>query len=217
MVSEAVNETPEMMFEMGKRFYLPSSGVADPLLALYYFNRSAEAGYVPAQRVLGTCYLEGRLTAKDYEKARHWLTSAARHNDGQAAYSLALMYVRGLGVAKDWELAYKLLDMECARNLADARILKEQLKEELARRFPDIKAHLAELEKNRRSGYNSHRQRFIQPWETPNRPQLEKEEFEIWLGLNLSTLDPGVGRERLSGLLNAYYDTEEALHPLTNT
>lgn len=215
MASEATNETPEMMFEMGKRFYLPSSGVADPLLALYYFNRSAEAGYVPAQRVLGTCYLEGRLTAVDYEKARHWLTSAARSNDGQAAYSLALMYVRGQGVAKDWELAYRLLDMECARNLGDARILKEQLKEELTRRFPEIKGHLAALEKDRRSGYNSHRQRFIQPWETPNRPQMEKEEFEIWLGLNMQTIEPAQGQARLTALVNAYYDHEEALHPVT--
>lgn len=206
-------ESPEMLFELGKRFYLPSSGVADPLLALYYFQQSAEAGFVPAQRVLGTCYLEGRLTAPDYEKARYWLTQAARNNDGQAAYSLALMYVRGQGLDKDWALAYKLLDMECARQLTDARLLKNQLKHELSRNQAEIKKKLEALEKERRAGYTSHRHRFIQPWETPGRPQFDKEEFEIWLALNKQSIGPEEGLTELSDLMNRYYDEQEALHP----
>lgn len=210
-------ESPEMMFELGKRFYLPSSGVADPLLALYYFQQSAEAGFVPAQRVLGTCYLEGRLTAPDYEKARYWLTQAARNNDGQAAYSLALMYAKGQGLTKDWALAYKLLDMECARQLTDARMLKSQLKLELSRNQAEIKKRLEAQEKKRRAGYTSHRHRFIQPWETPGRPQLEKEEFEVWLALNSQCINPEQGLAELSALMNQYYDEQEALHPLRET
>ncbi len=207
------NETPEMLFEMGKRFYLPSQGVADPLLALYYFTKAAEAGFVPAQRVLGACYLEGRLTATDYEKARHWLTSAARQHDGQAAYSLALMYVRGLGVEKDWGLAFKLLNMECARHLADVRLLKEQLKEELLKRFPEIKKRMEQLEKERRAGYTSHRQRFIQNWDTVGRTQFEKEEFELLLALNQGGLDPEAAWRELRNMVNSYYDDQESLHP----
>ena len=210
---EITNETPEMMFEMGKRFYLPTAGVADPLLALFYFTKSAEAGYIPAQRVLGSCYLEGRLTAPDYEKARHWLTEAARHKDGQAAYNLAQMYVRGQGVAKDWDVAFQLLDMESARHLADARQLKDQLKQELMRNFTDIGERLADLEKTRRAGYDHHRQRFIQPWTTPNRPHLEKEEFYVWLTLSLGSLSKEEALAQLSGLMKRYYDSEEARHP----
>lgn len=206
-------ESPEMMFEQGKRFYLPSSGVADPLLALYYFQKSAEAGFVPAQRVLGTCYLEGRLTAPDFEKAGYWLTQAARNNDGQAAYSLALMYAKGQGLPKDWAVAYKLLDMECARQITEARLLKGQLKTELSRTQPDIKKRLESLEKERRAGYTSHRQRFIQPWETPGRPQLDKEEFDIWLALNSRTISPEQGLADLTSLMNHYYDEQESLHP----
>ena len=212
-MADTSNETPENMFELGKRFYLPSSGVADPLLAMYYFTRSAEAGYVPAQRVLGSCYLEGRLTAQDYDKARHWLTEAARQNDAQAAYSLALMYAKGLGMDKNWEVAWKLLDMECSRHLADARILKEKLKEELMRQHPDLKKKLADLEAGRRSAYGSHRNRFIQPWNTPNRHQLEKEEFDLWLQLNLKAISPEQALTALTDLMNAYYDHEESLHP----
>ncbi|UQZ87944.1 hypothetical protein C4J81_01410 [Deltaproteobacteria bacterium Smac51] len=211
---EITNETPEMLFEMGKRFYLPSSGVADPLLALFYFNKSAEAGYVPAQRVLGTCYLEGRLIAPDFEKARQWLTEAARHKDAQAAYNLALMYVRGQGVAKDWDVAFQLLDMESTRHLADARQLKEQLKDELMRNFPDIREQLAELEKSRRNGYDSHRNRFIQPWSTPGRQQLEKDEFSVWLGLNVGSISKEEALAELTSLMGQYYDHEESLHPL---
>lgn len=214
-MADTGNETPEAMFELGKRFYLPSSGVADPLLALYYFTKSAEAGYVPAQRVLGTCYLEGRLSAPDFERARHWLTEAARRNDAQAAYSLATMYAKGLGVEKNWELAWKLLDMECARQLAEARNLKEQLKEELRRQYPEITKKLADLEASRRSAYGSHRQRFIQPWTTPNRPQLEKEEFTLWLSLSLGEIAPERALTVLAGLVNSYYDQEESIHPQT--
>jgi hypothetical protein len=210
---EQGNETPEMLFEIGKRFYLPSSGVADPLLALYYFNKAAEAGYAPAQRVLGTCYMEGRLTAPDYEKARKWLTEAARRNDGQAAYCLALIYVKGIGVDKDWELAFQLLDMESARHLADARLLKAQLKEELMRCSPQIAEKIKELENKRRSGYTGRRNRFIQPWITPNRPDFEKEEFEIWLKLSLKALEPEAALSRLSALMDSYYDELESAYP----
>lgn len=212
-MAESNQESPEMMFELGKRFYLPSSGVADPLLAMYYFQKSAEAGFVPAQRVLGTTYLEGRLTAPDYDKARYWLTLAARQSDGQAAYSLALMYVKGQGLPQDWALAYKLLDMECARHLPDARQLKNRLKTELARNFPEVKKKLEALEKQRRSSYPGNRQRFIQPWDTPGRPQLEKEEFEIWLAMHQKTLSPEQGQAEFSTLMSRYYDEQEELHP----
>ncbi len=210
---EITNETPEMMFEMGKRFYLPTAGVADPLLALFYFTKSAEAGYIPAQRVLGASYMEGRLTAPDYEKARHWLTLAAQHKDGQAAFNLAQMYVRGLGVARDWDVAFQLLDMESARGLADARALKEQMRREMMRAFPDVQEKLLALDAARRGAYTRHRQRFIQPWDTPNRPQLEKEEFYAWLKLGLGSISKEEAMNQLESLLKKYYDAEEALHP----
>lgn len=211
---EITNETPEMMFEMGKRFYLPTAGVADPLLALFYFTKSAEAGYIPAQRVLGACYLEGRLTAPDYEKARRWLTEAARHKDAQAAYNLAQMYVCGQGVAKDWDVAFQLLDMESARALADARQLKDTLKRDLMKDFSEIREKLAAQESVRRNGYDQRRQRFIQLWDTPNRPQLEKEEFYVWLKLGMGALSREEALGQLMELMARYYDGEEALHPV---
>jgi hypothetical protein len=206
-------ETPEMMFEMGKRFYLPKSGEPDPLLALQYFTRAAEAGYVPAQRVLGTHYLEGRLTAADYTLAHKWLSAAARQNDGQAAYQLAHMYIRGLGVNKDWSVAFRLLDMECARSLDDAQALKDELKEQLADRFPEIRSQLAGMDASRRRHYNSSRFRFIQPWDTPRRPQSAKEEFDIWFRLNQGAILPDQALSELTVLVNAYYSEQEALHP----
>ena len=212
-MTEDTSETPEMMFEKGKRFYLPGSGVADPLLAFYYFNKAAEAGYVPAQRVLGTSYLEGRLVARNYEKARQWLTMAARQNDGQAAYSLALIYVNGWGVDKNWELAYQLLNMECARDLAATRQLKGQLKEELAHRFPNINNRLEKMEKSRRASYSANRHRFIQPWNTQGRPQLENEEFALWLKANQNLIAEQDAFTGLAALMTGYYDEQEAKYP----
>ena len=213
-MAEQIQETPEMMFELGKRFYLPGpTGSEDPLLALFYFQKAAEAGFGPAQRVLGTCYLEGRLTPVDFEKARQWLPSAARQNDGQAAYALARMYHLGQGVARDWNLVWKLLDMECARGLEATRVLKEQVKTELARPFGEIRRALEDREKIRRAGYDGHRQRFIQPWFTTGRSQLEKEEFEIWLNLTQGKIDSEAGLAEMSGLMETYYDQQEALHP----
>ena len=208
-------ESPEDFFELGKRFYLPSSGVADPLLALYYFQRSAEGGHVPAQRVLGTCYLEGGLTAPDYGKALDWLTQAAKKNDGQAAFALATMYVNGLGVERNWQAAYKLLNMKSAAALPEARRLKEELKAQLRSRFPDLVSQLESAEKKRRSAYTRHRQRFIQPWATPGRPQLDEEEFSLWLNLAAGGLSPQDGLLGLLGLMDSYYNEQEALHSPT--
>jgi hypothetical protein len=211
-MADAHNETPESLFELGKRFYLPASGAADPLLATHYFTQAAEAGYIPAQRVLGNCYLEGRLIPRDYGLARRWLTEAARQNDGQAAYSLATMYAQGLGMEPNWELAWKLLDMESSRGLAEAGALREHLLGELRREHPDFQKKLAEVEASRRLRYDRHRQRFIQPWETPGRP-LEKDEFLLLLGLRLAAAAPERTLADLTALLNTYYDSQEVMYP----
>jgi hypothetical protein len=123
------------------------------------------------------------------------------------------MYVRGQGVNRDWDVAFQLLDMESARPLADSRQLKDQLKRELMANFADIREKLAGQEALRRSGYNQHRQRFIQLWDTPNRPQLEKEEFYVWLKLATGALGKDEALGQLSELMARYYDGEEALHP----
>lgn len=214
-MSRDEKESPENLFELGKRFYLPSSGVEDPLLALYYFQKSAEAGYVPAQRVLGTCFLEGGLTAPNYDKALHWLTNAAKNNDAQAAYTLAKMYVQGLGTPPNWKVAYKLLSMKSASALVESRRLKEEMKADLTGRYPDLVKRLDAVERARRSTYTRYRQRFIQPWGAPGRPQLEEEEFELWLALASGGLNQEEGLLRLIELMNAYYDRQEELHSPT--
>ncbi len=206
-------ETPEELYALGKRFYMPSSGVADPLLAIYYFQKSAEAGYVPAQRVLGTCYLEGKLTAVDYKKAHYWLSAAAKENDPQAAITLAWMYARGLGVQQDYDLAWQLLSMECVKKTLEGRKLKEDLKASVRKPFSEIMASLTAEETKRRGAYSSSRVRFIQPWETPGRMELEREEFAIWLALQRGQITPQQAQGELLLLLQSYYDQKEAAHP----
>lgn len=205
--------SPEELFELGKRFYLSTSGAADPVLALNYFRQAAEAGHVPAQRVLGACYLDGAGNQPDYAQALHWLTSAARQNDGQAAYMLAGMYVRGQGAPPNWRLAHQLLNMKSAAGLPETRRLKEEMKAELTAGCPQLVKRLAEFEKKRRQYYDQHRQRFILPWATPGRAAFEDEEFELWLKLASGLLRPEETLPELLALLNAYYDEQEKLHP----
>lgn len=204
-----MDETPEMMFEKGKRFYMSCAGMADPDLALHYFEKAAEAGYVPAQMLLGTCYLGGGSIPSDFGKAHKWLTLAAKQSDGQAACNLAQMYLKGLGVPIDWGVAYKLLDMKCAFHLAESISLKDQMNDALQGHFPDVVKILATAEMTRRFSYDAHRQRFIQPWET----QQVQAEFDTWLGMKLKRVTVEEGQKELLTLLNTYYDAQEALHP----
>ncbi len=211
-MAETGNETPEMLYEMGKRFYLPSSGVADPLLALYYFGKAAEQGYAPAQRILGTCFLEGRLTAVDYGKAKSWLTAAANQGDGQAAYSLALIYAKGLGVPKDWHLAWQLLEREESAHLQEARALKEKLKDELIRSHPKVADRLKQIETERRKAYSPTRQRFIMPWFSPGRPHSAKDEYCVWLSLNLQKISEDEAFKHIHEMMCSYYHQLENQH-----
>ena len=205
------SKSPENMFELGKKFYTTSSEASDQVMAMEYFLEAAEADYIPAQRILGNCYLEGRHGQPNYQEAHKWLAKASRQNDGQATFSLARMYVFGLGVPQDWGMGYKLLDMGCARSLEASRALKKHMKETLYKKFPNIITAFNAIEKQKRCVYDSYSQRFIQPWDTLKSPQLDWEEFDIWLKLSSNVMTAEQGLEALTVLLNAHYKEQEAM------
>lgn len=202
-------ETPEVMYEKGRHYLLSYTGLTDPVLGMEYFHKAAEAGHIQAQRFLGICYLQGNPPKKNYDEAYKWLTLAARQNDGQAACNLARMYINGFGLSLDWDSAYKLLDMACARELEESKSLKKQMKEALKHHSQNIVKDLAKAEELRRLDYNAHSQRFIQLWEV----QQTKEEFYIWLKLELKSITPEQGHRELKAIMNAYYDEQECLYP----
>lgn len=73
----------------------------DPERALFFYERAAEAGFVPAQLNAAFMYLEGDGIPRDYKKASFWLHLAAVAGEPIAQYNLGVMFEKGLGVSRD--------------------------------------------------------------------------------------------------------------------
>lgn len=76
------------------------------------FTRAAErlaplgdAGFAPAQSLLGTMYLNGEGVAQDDAKALILFQKAADQGDADAEFALGILYRHGRGVAEDDALA----------------------------------------------------------------------------------------------------------------
>ncbi|MDR1608519.1 MAG: sel1 repeat family protein [Deltaproteobacteria bacterium] len=199
--------SPEELFETGKKFYYSGrDGAGDPFLALAYFEKSARLGFAPAQRLLGVCLLEGQFAPQDLAQARVWLEKATLQGDPQATFSLAKMLALGLGLPKDWSRAYALLNQTQVRALPEARALMIRLKEELRSLYPNLLTALEREERLLRITLEPRRQRFTPPFLAPGRQELGREEFEIWLALNLGQATPESALVALKRCLNQYYD-----------
>ena len=70
----------------------------------------ARGGDPIAQEAYGWMFYEGRGVVKSYVEALYWYHKAADQGSVEAQYNLALMYARGLGVAKDMEESAKWVE-----------------------------------------------------------------------------------------------------------
>lgn len=69
-------------------------------------ERLANDGYVKAQSILGQMYYTGEDGIEcNYNKALKWLEKAAENEDGQAMYTLGIMYQDGAGVQQNVNMA----------------------------------------------------------------------------------------------------------------
>ena len=74
--------------------------------ALTAYLQLAERGDVDGQRVVGSMYNSGTGTAKDLEKAKHWLKLAADRDDAPSQYLLGLIHWR----ARQDDLAFEFFE-----------------------------------------------------------------------------------------------------------
>ncbi|CAG8477460.1 2820_t:CDS:2 [Ambispora leptoticha] len=74
---------------------------ADLNMALYWFEKSAHAGFHDAQDHLGYCYQVGKGVRRDMRKALFWYQKAADSGNASARKSLARIYRNGRGVPQD--------------------------------------------------------------------------------------------------------------------
>ena len=87
--------------------YFKGDGVSQSTsMAMDLYLKSAERGYVPAQRVIGNAYLVGDGVEKNEELGYSWTKRAAEQGDTTAIYNLGYCYENGAGVAKNQEKAF---------------------------------------------------------------------------------------------------------------
>ncbi|KAG9295258.1 hypothetical protein G9A89_015745 [Geosiphon pyriformis] len=83
---------------------------------------TAEAGDLNAQYNLALCYLNGRGTTKDSEKAFELYSKAAEAGHLNAQYNLALCYLNGRGTTKDSEKAFELYSKAAEAGNLDSQV-----------------------------------------------------------------------------------------------
>ena len=118
------NEMAEEQFQRGLKMHNNSK----PEIAIQYFRHAATLGHVLAQCWLGWYYLEGRGTAKDYEKALSWFNKSVENGSSAPFPYLGHMYEKGYGVKQDFVQAKKWYVKGAAAGNKDCKDALERLK-----------------------------------------------------------------------------------------
>lgn len=112
----ADNGNGEAMYAL-YQFYLKDYTKA----AYQHLKRSAKAGYLIAQRILGEYYIEGNeFIGKNPKKAFEWTEKAAQQADAIAQTTLGDMYFDGFYVEKNFGQAVKFYQAAALQNYSTA-------------------------------------------------------------------------------------------------
>ncbi len=117
LLAESNKGNPEAAYKAGK---MMETYGWNPVTYQRQYKKSAEAGYPPAQRVLGILGINGYLLKEEStagnlvyslnpEEGIEWLRKAAENNDVQARFILGKCYQHGIGVKKDNRISEILL------------------------------------------------------------------------------------------------------------
>ena len=86
--------------------------------ALNELKIRADAGDRTATRQLAETYYLGRGVEQDNKQAAFWYEKLAKQGDVRAQTTLGLLYFRGVGLERNYELAYKWWSLAAARDPA---------------------------------------------------------------------------------------------------
>jgi len=131
-------------------------GTTDNEEAAKWFRLAAEQGHPDAQASLGEAYEYGDGVEQNNSLAAEWYRKAAEHvpnlgGAGVARYSLARLYMQGLGVRKDYVQAYMWFSLangesavaELRSKMTETQILEaERMTQEWKSRHPEPKEFL---------------------------------------------------------------------------
>lgn len=101
----------------------------DPVRAVAWYRRAAEAGLAEAQFNLAHCLATGSGTRQDNHEALHWMLRAARQGLPSAQFLAGVMYAEGMGTPVDHARAREWLRRAADNGHLDARSLLERLLE----------------------------------------------------------------------------------------
>ncbi len=121
LVDAAKKGDPLAMFEIGA-IYTEGRGVkADLAEAAKWYQRSADAGVIPAQYRLASLYEKGSGVARDLPKARTLYLQAAEKGNASAMHNLAVMLASGGASAPDFAAAGKWFGEAAEHGIRDSQ------------------------------------------------------------------------------------------------
>jgi hypothetical protein len=91
----------EPLFQRGMNALRGSASARDTVGALDYFQQAAQAGYAPAQVVMGYFAETGTLVAREPQNAASQYAKAAEQNDRIAEWALGKLYFTGDAGTRD--------------------------------------------------------------------------------------------------------------------
>jgi len=150
--NEAKEMTAEELYKKGMQIYdAREQDRNNEFNSVPYFKKSAEMGYLPAQRMMVSVYIAPfyRIN-KNEEKWMYWLKLAAEQGDIECQTALASSYYNGTGVKKDirqavywWKQAYESVD--------ELNPLRLGLEDGVFS-WPDVKKYVEEYDRNKLNG-----------------------------------------------------------------
>uniref|UniRef100_A0A672J5I9 SEL1L adaptor subunit of ERAD E3 ubiquitin ligase n=1 Tax=Salarias fasciatus TaxID=181472 RepID=A0A672J5I9_SALFA len=131
-VQAQVEKNPTFFLKIPQTFFFNGLGMAylygrgvpvNYELALKYFQKAAEQGWVDGQLQLGTMYYNGIGVKRDYKQALKFFNLASQAGHILAFYNLAQMHATGTGVMRSCHTAVELFKNVCERGRWSERLM----------------------------------------------------------------------------------------------
>jgi localization factor PodJL len=117
----ALKGDPSAAYEIGVRFAEGKGVAPNPDEAAKWYDRSAQAGVIPAVFRLGTLYEKGLSVKKDVDIARRYYMQAAERGNAKAMHNLAVLDADGGGKGANYKSASQWFRKAADRGVADSQ------------------------------------------------------------------------------------------------
>ena len=107
-------------YEYGNVWEAEESLSIDPEIAFYWYECSANQGYICAERALAFCYFNSYGCEKDYKKSFEWSLKAAAQGSTRAEKLLGILLFDGMGCEQNYEQAAYWLKKAADKNSSEA-------------------------------------------------------------------------------------------------